>query len=114
VGTNDAWEVEARIEAGDAHADLVYRAMAYTVAKEIGAMAAALGDRPDAIALTGGLAHSSRFVAMVADRVSFIAPVLVFPGGDEMEALAAGALRALTGEVQALPYGEASGARRNP
>ena len=106
LGTNDAREVEARIAAGDSDAELVYRAMAYTVAKEIGAMAAALGERSDAIVLTGGLAHSAMFVEMVTARVSFLGRVIVYPGGDEMEALAAGTLRALTGAEPARSYGE--------
>ncbi len=105
LGTSDAREVERRIAAGDERASLVYRAMAYTVAKEIGAMSAAIGARPDAIVLTGGLAHSSRFVEMVSSRVDFIARVMVYPGGYEMEALAIGALRALRREEEPRPYG---------
>lgn len=109
LGTNDAREVERRIDQGDRDADLVYRSMAYHVAKEIGAMAAAIGEKPDAIVLTGGLAFSRRFVDMVRDRVSFIATVIVYPGGDEMQALAAGALRAVSGLPPVPRYGDAIG-----
>ncbi len=109
LGTSDAREVERRIEAGDADAELVYRAMAYQVGKEIGAMSAALGTAPDSIVLTGGLACSSMFVEMVSRQVSFIAPIKVYPGGSEMEALALGALRALRGEELARKYGDVVG-----
>jgi butyrate kinase len=106
LGTNDAREVEARIAAGDARAARVYEAMAYGIAKEIGAMAAVLHGRVDAILLTGGLAHSERLTAWIEERVSFIAPVRRYPGGREMEALALHGLRALRGEVTPLRYGE--------
>ena len=107
LGTSDAREVERRIAEGDEHAELVYRAMAYHVAKEIGAMAAALGAAPDAIVLTGGLAHSWLFTDLVCRRVSFIARIVIYPGGEEMEALALGTLRVLTGDEPAPRYGDA-------
>ncbi len=106
LGTNDGQEVERRIATGDQKALLVYRAMAYQVSKEIGAMAAALGSRPDAVVLTGGLAHSEMFVGWIAQRVSFLGRILVYPGGEEMAALAAGTLRVQRGEEQAKRYGE--------
>lgn len=105
LGTNDGREVERRIDQGDSRALLVYRAMAYQVAKEVGAMAAVLGTKPDAVVITGGLAHSSLFVGWVSERVSFLGPVLVYPGGDEMEALAMGVLRVLRGQEQPRRYG---------
>lgn len=105
LGTNDGQEVERRIAEGDERALLVYRAMAYQVGKEIGAMAAVLGTAPDAIVLTGGLAHSQRFVDLVSERVSFLGRLLVYPGGEEMRALAAGTLRVLRGEEEAKRYG---------
>lgn len=104
LGTNDAVEVERRIQAGDEHARLVYEAMAYQTAKEIGAMATVLYGRVDAIVLTGGLAHSEMLTKWIAERVEWIAPVLVFPGEDEMEALTYGALRVLRGEERAKEY----------
>lgn len=106
LGTHDCQEVERRIAAGDERALLVYRAMAYQVAKEMGAMAAAVGSAPDAVVLTGGLAHSQLFVGWIAERVSFLGRVLVYPGGEEMAALAAGTRRVLRGEEQARRYGE--------
>ncbi len=109
LGTADAREVERRIAAGDRRAEEVYEAMAYQTAKEIGAMAAAVGGRLDGVVLTGGLAHSERFCARVAERVAFLGPVRRFPGEFEMEALALGALRVLRGDEAAVPYPESEG-----
>lgn len=98
LGTNDAREVEKRIAAGDDHARLVYEAMAYQIAKEIGAMATVLKGEVDAIVLTGGLAFSEMLTGWISDRLKWIAPVLVFPGEDELLSMAQGALRVLHGE----------------
>ena len=97
LGTNSGIEVGKMIEAGDKKAALVYEAMAYQVAKDIGAMAAVLEGKVDAIAITGGIAYDKQFVKWIEERVKFIAPVLVFPGEDEMSALSQGALRVLRG-----------------
>jgi butyrate kinase len=104
LGTNSAVEVEERIQAGEKATREVYEAMAYQIAKEIGAMATVLAGRVDGVVLTGGLAGSALLVSWIKDRVNFIAPVLVFPGENEMSALAHGALSVLRGEVQALEY----------
>jgi butyrate kinase len=104
LGTIDGPEVEARIERGDDKARAVVEAMAYQVAKEIGAASCALAGAVDAIALTGGLANWSRLVTLISARVRFIAPVRLYPGEDEIGALAAGALRALSGEETAKRY----------
>jgi len=104
LGTNDMREVERRIAEGDKKAEMVYKAMAYQVAKEIGAMAAAMYGEVDAIVITGGLARDEQFVSWVKERVSFIAKVMIYPGEDEMRALALGALRVLKGEEQAKEY----------
>ena len=98
LGTNDAVKVEAAVREGDARAGMIYRAMAYQVAKDIGAMAAVLSGDVDGVVLTGGLAHSGMLTGWVERQVTFIAPVMVFPGEDEMEAMAEGALRILRGE----------------
>lgn len=98
LGTNSAVEVEKRIEAGDKQARLVYEAMAYQIAKEIGAMATVLKGQVDAIVITGGVAHSRMLLDWIQERVEWIAPVLIYPGEDEMLALAQGALRVLRGE----------------
>ncbi len=104
LGTQDAREVEKRIGAGDAKAELIYRAMAYQIAKEIAAMAAVLSGKVDAVFLAGGLAHSALLTGWVRERVAFIAPVYVLPGEREMEALARGAMRVLRGEEKAKIY----------
>jgi len=105
LGTKDLAEVERRIDDGDALASLVFDAMAYQIAKEIGAMATVLQGRVDALLITGGMAHSPRLVAAVRAVVRWIAPVAVYPGEDELQALAEGALRVLCGEESAREYG---------
>lgn len=105
LGTSDAREVEARIHAGDARARLVYEAMAYQVAKELGRAAATLGCKAHALILTGGLAHSRYLTGLIIPRVSWMAgTVLVYPGEDEIQALNAGAWRVLDGVEGALEY----------
>lgn len=101
LGTDDAREVEARIEAGDEQARLVYEAMAYQISKFIGALACVLKGDVDATIITGGVAHSKMICDWIAERVRFIAPVEVIAGENEMEALAAGVLRVLRGEERA-------------
>lgn len=105
LGTSDMREVETMIDAGSEEAALLHDACAYQIAKEIGAMVAALDAPVDAIILTGGLAKSDRFVAAVQRRVERLAPVFVYPGEDELLALAQGALRVLRGEEKAKTYG---------
>lgn len=100
LGTKDLVEVERRIDAGDEHAKKVFAAMAYQIAKEIGAMSAALRGNVYALLLTGGMAHSDRLVAALQEYVSWIAPVVRYPGEDELQALAEGALRVLRGEEE--------------
>ncbi|MBF0500700.1 MAG: butyrate kinase [Candidatus Riflebacteria bacterium] len=95
LGTADAREVVARIESGDKKAALILDAMIYTISKEIGAMAVVMFGKVDAIILTGGLAHQKRIVDGISERVSFIAPIIVKPGQNEMKALATHALNAL-------------------
>lgn len=104
LGTRDLADVERRVEAGDPEAALVVDAMLYQIAREIGAMATVLNGRVDAILLTGGMAHSARYTQDLTRRVDWIAPVHVFPGEDELRALAEGALRVVSGEEKALEY----------
>jgi len=104
LGTNDAKKVETQIERGDAKAAEIYEAMAYQIAKEIGAMATVLNGRVDAVILTGGLAQSERLTGWIEERVKFLAPVKRIPGEFEMKAMAEGALRVLRGEEEALEY----------
>lgn len=104
LGTNDAREVSKRMHEGDKYAELIYYAMAYQVAKEIGACAAALKGKVDGILITGGIAYDKEFVSWIEERVNFIAPVTVYPGEDELTALAQGGLRVLRGEEKAKIY----------
>lgn len=104
LGTNDVREVVKRIKEGDKEAEIVLKAMAYQVAKEIGYCAAVLSGDVDAIILTGGIAYQEDFVNWIKDRVKFISEVVVYPGEDEMLALAEGALRVLRGEETAKEY----------
>ncbi len=104
LGTHDLRACERLIKEGDDYAALVLESMAYQVCKEIGAMFAVLEGRIDAILLTGGLAHSNRFTGAIKNRVGMIAPIRVYPGEDELKALAEGALRVLRGEEQAKEY----------
>ena len=104
LDTNSAMEVAERIENGDEYAELIYYAMAYQVAKEIGACAAVLKGDVEGILLTGGIAHDKQFTNWIEEKVSFIAPVYVYPGEDELSALAEGGLRVLRGEEVAKEY----------
>jgi len=108
LGTNDVSRVEAKIQGGDETAVLILQAMAYQIAKDIGAMSTVLRGRIDAIVLTGGLANSSRLTAWISERIGFIAPVKVFPGENEMHALARGALRVLSGAESVEHYNPSS------
>jgi len=103
LGTNDGRAVEERIAAGDREAELVYRALAYQVAKEIGAMAAILPTL-DGVVYTGGLAHSAWLLANIKQYVAALGPSFVIPGENEMLALAEGAARVLMGEEEAKVY----------
>ncbi len=98
LGTTSVPDVLDRIFAHDLHAMLILRAMCYTICKEIGAMATALKGDVDAILLTGGIAHSKRVTDFIADYVDFIAPIYVYPGENELRALAENALAVLRGE----------------
>ncbi|SEM88163.1 butyrate kinase [Mesobacillus persicus] len=98
LGTNDAVKVEEMIEQGNKEAKLIYSAMAYQVAKEIGSASAVLYGKVDAIILTGGLAYGKGFVNEISERVNWIADVIIHPGENELQALAEGALRVLRGE----------------
>ncbi len=89
---------------GDKYAQLIYYAMAYQVAKEIGSCAAVLKGKVDGILLTGGIAHDEQFTNWIKESVQFISQVYVYPGEDELMALAEGGLRVLTGEEKAKEY----------
>lgn len=104
LDTNDAYKVELRAKDGDNEAELIEHAMAYQVAKEIGAMSAVLEGEVDAILLTGGIAYNKGFNSFVEKMVKHIAPVEAYPGEDEMKALAGNGLMVLKGEVEPKVY----------
>ncbi|HWR82384.1 MAG TPA: butyrate kinase [Candidatus Deferrimicrobium sp.] len=104
LGQSDLREVEKMIAAGDASARLYFDAMAYQIAKEIGAAAVVLKGEFEAIVLTGGMAHSERLVGEIRKHISFLGTISVVPGEFEMEALAAAGLRYLKGEEQLKSY----------
>lgn len=93
LGTKDAREVIKRINDGDKYAELIYNAMAYQIGKEIGSYAPVLKGKVDNIILTGGLAHERYLVDTICEMVDFIAPIVIYPGEDEMDALNKGVLR---------------------
>ncbi len=106
LGTNDAREVEEKINAGDQQAKLVYDAMGYQIAKEIGSMATVLEGKIDAVVVTGGIAHSDYLMNLIKEHVEFLGKFFVHPGEDEMKALNEGAVRVLNGEEVAKIYEE--------
>jgi butyrate kinase len=103
-GVNDYLEIRTRAENGDKQSKLVVDAMAYQTAKYIGAMATALKGDVDAILITGGIANDLYICDYIREAVEFIAPVAIYPGEDELSALAHNGLMLLRGIMQASPY----------
>ncbi len=104
LGTNQAFEVEKRVKAGDKHAELILSAMCYQIGKAIGGCAAVLKGKVNGIILTGGIAHDKFVVNYIKEMVDFIAPVAVYPGEDEMTALMQNGLMALRNQVECKVY----------
>ncbi len=104
LGTSDVIDVKERIKKGDKYAALIYDAMTYQIGKYIGAYAAVLNGEVDAILLTGGISNDKDLVEKITKMVKFIAPVKVYAGEFEMEAMASGAIRVLSGQEQAKNY----------
>jgi len=104
LNTKNFQEVSQRFQDGDKTSEEIVNAMAYQIAKEIGALATVVSGELDAILFTGGMAFQAYFTEMIQKRVSFIAPVHIFPGEDEIQALAEGVFRVLRGEEAARPY----------
>ena len=103
TGTTDCRQIEEQMGSRPEYKELL-EAMAYQIAKSIGAMAVSLGGQIDAIILTGGLAHSTWLTAQISGQVAFLGRILVLPGEHELAALAGGALRVLNGEEPGLEY----------
>ncbi len=104
LGIAGVKEVLARIDNNDVYAKLVYDAMIYQIGKQIGAYTTVLKGDVDAILLTGGIASDGYLVEKITEMVRYIAPVKVYAGEFEMEALASGAFTVLTGEEQPKTY----------
>jgi butyrate kinase len=104
LGTHDMHLVEEEVSNGSNEYRLIFEGIAYQVAKEIGACATTLAGKVDGICITGGLAASEMMVKWISDRVKWIAPVMVYPGEEEMKALVQGALRILRDEEEAKEY----------
>ncbi len=102
--TNDARVVEKMVEEGDEYAKLIQDAFYYQIAKDAGAMAAVLHGKVDQIILTGGIAYAQLTVDKLTESLGWIAPITVYPGEDELLALAQGGLRVMTGEEEAKVY----------
>jgi len=104
LGITDARDVVKRISEGDTRAELVLKSMIYNIAKEIGSMSVVLHGKIDAILLTGGISYNDYCINKLKEYIAFIAPVYVFPGEDEMEALAFNALGVLRGKLNCKEY----------
>lgn len=104
LNTNDAYEVELKSIAGEPEYRKVYEGIAYQVAKEIGSCAAVLAGKIDSIIITGGLAKSGPIVEWISERVSFLGPVKIYPGEDEMQALSESVYYAINGEQEIKEY----------
>ena len=104
LGTKDFQKVEDMVQGGDEEAAEVVNAMAYQVSKEVGALATAVFGKVDAILVTGGMARAEFFVELIKERVGFLAPVKLYPGEDEIEALAEGVYRVIRSEEKAKMY----------
>jgi len=104
VGTDSLKTVGKMVDEGDEYATLVYHALIHQIGKYIGAYATVLSGDVDRVILTGGLANDKRLVTKISDMVKYIAPIEVFPGEFELEALAAGALSVLSGQSTAKTY----------
>ena len=104
LNTNDAREASRLKQEGDKYGSLIYDAFIYQVSKEIGSMSVVLNGKVDAILLTGGIAYGKQVCEDIKSNVGWIAPIVVYPGEDELLALAQGAIRVLNGEERAKVY----------
>ena len=104
LGTNDMRDVCKMVDEGDEHATELYDAFIMQVAKDIGSMACVLNGKVDQIIVTGGIAYDKPIVSKIKERAGFIAPFTVYPGEDELLALAQGGLRVMNGEEEAMKY----------
>ena len=104
LGTNDSYKIELQVRDGDDKSKLIQDALGYQVSKEIGALATVLKGKVDAILITGGLARNPLLIDYIKEMVEFIAPVEVYPGEDELRALAMNGLMALNKKIEVKIY----------
>ncbi|MDA3952610.1 MAG: butyrate kinase [Bacteroidales bacterium] len=104
LGTNDGYEVEMKIKAGDEESKKIHDAVGYQIGKEIGSLSTVLKGEVDAILFTGGMAYDKSLIDYIKEMVDFIAPIMVYPGEDEMEALAMNGYSVMKGEVEPKIY----------
>ncbi|MBW6491102.1 MAG: butyrate kinase [Lentimicrobium sp.] len=104
LGTTNIANIEQRIAEGNEKAGFIMYAMAYTLAKEIGAMCTVLEGKPDAIILSGDMFHSSSFTGKLSEKIAKIGPVSVYPDENELDALAMNAIGVMKGEIEILEY----------
>ena len=104
LGTNDMRDVVKRANEGDTVAAEIKDAFTFQVAKDMGSMACVLKGKVDQIIVTGGIAYNAAVVDALKERAGFIAPFTVYPGEDELLALAQGAIRVMTGEEKVMEY----------
>lgn len=104
LNTNDARDVLKLVDEGDKKAELYFNAFIYQVSKSVGEMSTVLKGKVDRIILTGGIAYSEKVVEELRKRIGWIAEITVYPGEDELLALAQGALRVLNGEEEVKEY----------
>jgi len=104
LGTNSAYEVSKKVKDGDRKAEEIYRAMAYQISKEIGAMAVVLEGKIDGIILTGGVAYDEMLCKWIEEKAGFLGKIVIYPGEDEMKALEEGVYYAIKGEIEIKEY----------
>ncbi|MGL6063569.1 MAG: butyrate kinase [Fusobacteriaceae bacterium] len=104
LNTNDMRDVIKMAETGDKKAKIIFEAMVYQIAKDIGAMATVVSGEVKQIILTGGIAYSTLLVEALKEKIGFISGITVYPGEEEMVALTLGALRVERGEEEAKKY----------
>ena len=104
LGTNDMRNVGKMVDEGNAEAKTIRDAFILQVAKDMGSMACVLEGNVDQIIITGGIAYDNDVVSALKEKAGWIAPVTVYPGEDELLALAQGALRVMNGEEKAMEY----------
>ena len=104
LGTPSGYEVDKMIQQGDEKARFYFEAMAYQTAKSIGSICMTFTERIDAILITGAMANSKVLVDFIVERISKVGPVHLYPGDDDLEALAWNGLALLKGEMSSKEY----------